>query len=258
MRTLHDKWLIDKSVAFGASVLAGADLAATDAGGTARLDRASHVIVTNVINETAGFLADSTLALLDKIPDNYKNPDRELLPGALPLSNVMSAVQSEIERRTTKAKRIPEILIAHAVYLLKHSHLSIRDFLKWLKRHKEAETRDIGVILKGLDSNEPSWAVIDRLLYLSRDATQQRRGIGSMPLIRTVRRCHSFCQPYGYDALVAAHLSGAAERTVLLATYGCRISRTGPPRDQPSGWVVPIPRRAIEGLFPNRQSGKRH
>lgn len=175
MKTLHQQWLVDKAIAISASVLIGADL---DEGGTdltERLERATQVIALNVTGETMGYFSDSTIALLEKIPDDYLEPDLSLLPGAVPLSPVLSGVPSEIALRTTKAQRLPEILIAHAVYLLKHSHLSTRDFLKWLKRHKEPETRDIGAIVKRLDTDESSWATVDRLLDLSRDPSQRTR-----------------------------------------------------------------------------------
>ena len=175
MKTLHQQWLVDKAVAFSASVLTGADLDEGGTGLTERLERATQVIALNVTGETTGYFSDSTIALLEKIPDDYLEPDLSLLPAAVPLSPVLSGVPSEIELRTTKAQRLPEILIAHAVYLLKHSHLSIRDFLKWLNRHKEPETRDIGGIVKNLDSDDPAWATVDRLLDLSRDASQQTR-----------------------------------------------------------------------------------
>lgn len=191
MRTLYDEWLIDKAVAFSASILAGADLDAPGSGLAGRLERATHVTATNVVDETITFLADSTLALLDNIPTVYKRGDPELLPNAEPLANVISAVNSEIEFRTTKAKRLPEILIAHAVYLLKHSHLSMRDLLKWLRRHKEPETREIGLLLKNLDSSDESWAAVEWLLDFSRDASQQTRD-----RIDAVDRLYSALMPF--------------------------------------------------------------
>jgi hypothetical protein len=174
VRTLRDRWLIDKSAALCASILTGTNLDETDGRETAQLERATQVIATSVNQETLGFLADSTLALLEKVPMSYDQPDRELLPEALPLDDVRSAVQSEIGVRTSKGKRLPEILIEHAVYLLKQPHLSLRDFLRWLKRHKESETRDIKIILSYLD-NESSWGAIDSLLDRSRDPSQQTR-----------------------------------------------------------------------------------
>lgn len=195
MKTLHEKWLIDKTVAFSASVLIGTDLNEDGAGLTERLERATQIIAMNVTEETVGYLADSTVALLDKVPDDYRQPDECLLPAAVPLAPLLSCVVPEIELRTTKAKRLPEILIAHAIYLLKHSRLSIRDFLRWLKRHKEFETRKIGAILENLDDNESSWARIDHLLDFSRDATQQTRD-----RIDAVDRLYDALMPLGCPA----------------------------------------------------------
>jgi len=175
MRTLHQKWLCDKSSALSAAILAGTDLGVADSAERKRLERATRFIAANVTTEHVGFLADATLALLEKVPEAYrKDPDNELLPEAVSLSPAIAAVQPEIECRIAGGQRVPEILIAHAVYLLKQPHLSIRDFLKWLKRSKEPETRDIGVLLKALDDNKRC-VELDDLLDLSRDATQQTR-----------------------------------------------------------------------------------
>jgi hypothetical protein len=133
------------------------------------------VLYANVTNEQTALLADSTLALLENVPDTYRNPDQYLLPHAMPLFDVLSVVRTERALRNTKAKRVPEILIAHAVYLLKQPHLSIRDFVKWLKHCKPPETRDIGILLKTLDDNRLSCTHINDLLDLSRDASEQTR-----------------------------------------------------------------------------------
>jgi hypothetical protein len=176
VRTLHQKWICDKSSALCAAILAGTDLAIADRGERERLESATQFISANVIRENAQFLADSTLALLSKVPDMYRDhPDEELLPDATPLSQAVSAVQAEIERRNAGSQRLPDILIAHAVYLLKQSRLSMRDFLKWLKRYKERETHAIGDLFDALSSDESACIAIDNLLNLTRDASEQTR-----------------------------------------------------------------------------------
>lgn len=175
MRTLHQKWLCDKSTALGAAILAGTNLAEADRGDREGVECATRILSSNVTKEHVGLLADSTLALLENVPDTYHNPDQDLLPQAMPLFNVLSVARSERALRNTKAKRIPDILIAHSVYLLKQPHLPIRDFVKWLKHCKPPETRDIGILLKSLEGNPESFAHINDLLDLSRDASEQTR-----------------------------------------------------------------------------------
>jgi hypothetical protein len=174
VKALHQKWLCDKSSALCAAILAGTDLAVADRGERKRLEAATQFIYANVTNENARFLADSTLALLAKVPDMYRDhPDEELLPDATPLSGAASAAHAETERRNAGSQGLPDILIAHAVYLLKQPHLSMRDFLKWLKRTGGLETRDIGTLLKCLDGKQ--CVELDALLDLSKDYTQQTR-----------------------------------------------------------------------------------
>jgi hypothetical protein len=175
VRALHQKWLCDKASALGAAILAGSDFGVAESGERVRFECATRAVSANVTKEHVGLFADSTLALLGNVPDTYCDPDRDLLPNAMPLFDVLSVARSERALRNAKAKRVPDILIAHAVYLLKQPHLSIRDFVKWLKRCKAPETRDIGILLKSLDGNPQSCAVINGLLALSRDFSEQTR-----------------------------------------------------------------------------------
>lgn len=175
MRTLQQKWLCDKSSALSAAILAGIDLDVAESAERRRLESATRFIAANVTTEHVGFLADATLALLENVPDVYRDdPDSELLPEAVPLSPAIGRVHAELERRSGGGQRVPEILIDHAVYLLKQPHLSIRDFLKWLRRTKEPECRDLGMLLKLIEGNELC-VELDDLLDLTRDATRQTR-----------------------------------------------------------------------------------
>lgn len=175
MKTLYAKWLLDNSMAFSASFLAGTNLDTPGRGVLERVEQATQVIGSNLTRAAAESFADSTLNLLDEIPPDYEVPDTFLLSGAVPLAQALGMVRSEIELRANTTKRLPEILTAHAVYLLKHSHLNVREFLKWLRRLKEPATREIDIILEALDRDQASWEAIDSLLDFSRDASHQTR-----------------------------------------------------------------------------------
>ena len=175
MKTLQHKWLCDKSSALCAAILASTDLDAAHRGERKRLENATRFIAANVTTEHVGFLTDATLALLENVPHGYiDGPDEDLLPDAVPLGPAMALIQSELESRNVRGERIAEILIAHAVYVLKQPHLSIRDFIKWFKRCKESETGDLRLFLKDLDDSGRI-GELDALLDLSRDASQQTR-----------------------------------------------------------------------------------
>jgi hypothetical protein len=177
VKPLHETWLVDKQLAFSASVLIGTDLNDSRIGAMAGPERATEFIAAKLTNAATSHLSDSTLALLDKIPDDFREPNPELLTSAVSLSSVLSYVSSEIELRTNNSKRVPEILISHVVYLLKHSQLSLRDLLKWLRRHREKgkEAESLVNILRVLESDRSSMAVCDLSLDACRDTTQQTR-----------------------------------------------------------------------------------
>lgn len=173
MRTLHTQWLCDQTVALGAAILAGTDLAVADGGDIARLEQATRAVAV-ISDASVGFLGDSTLSLLAKIPDAFHAPDSEILGGATPLEDAISSARSEIVRRENGAHVLSGVLITHAVYLLKQPHLSLRDWLKWLRRCGGPATREIRVLQQCLDS-ESARAEVEDLLNRSRSATEQTR-----------------------------------------------------------------------------------
>lgn len=82
----------------------------------------------------------------------------------------MASVHAELTRRN-EARGVSGVLIAHAVYLLKQQHVSIRDWLKWLKRCG-GPADDIGFLLKALEASRDE---VDALLERSRDGSEQTR-----------------------------------------------------------------------------------
>lgn len=178
MTGLIDRWICDQQVALSAAILAGTDLEAASQSELAILERMTVVVAAQAKSEHLAFFSASTLALLEKIPVTYHLPDVELLGGAVPLADCLASVRVEVGRRKDRSQRMSALLTAYAIYLLQQPHLSIRDFLKWLKRSNEPETRALALLLKQLQNNglpNDKSNEIDSLLNLSRDISAQSR-----------------------------------------------------------------------------------
>lgn len=102
MRTLHQKWLCDKSSALGAAILAGTDIDAVYPDVWVRLEYATRTLAANVTEEQVETLTDSTLSLLDKVPGTYGSPDPYRLPRAMALANALAAAR--LEASTSKRR----------------------------------------------------------------------------------------------------------------------------------------------------------
>ena len=179
MTVLNDMWMCDQTSAFAAAILVGTDLAVADGAELLKLERATQTISANCVLEHVGFFANSTLSLLKKMPAAYLDPDPEILEHAVPLHDSLIAVNSEIERRYDGSRRMSAVLVDYAVYLLKQEHISITDFIKWLRRSSEPETRSLlKLLLKQLTDGgkvNQKCAEIDRLLDVTRDIAEEAR-----------------------------------------------------------------------------------
>lgn len=179
MQVLHDLWLSDQRLALVSAILCGnGEDGLLDPGALALLSQATKVVAEEAAGDNLGYLSETTLALVSKIPKCYVEPDAEEFPGGVSLVAALDSVNQEIALRQDGDKRMSTIHIGHAVYLLRQQHLSIRDFFKWVRR----SGRSVAPGVPDLPADESgdrhlvdARVRLDRLLSLSRDEREQAR-----------------------------------------------------------------------------------
>lgn len=179
MPSLHELWLSDQRLALAAAILCGnGEDGLLDSGALDLLAQAAKVVSVEAAAANLGYLADATLALVSKIPACYVTPDAEEFPGGVSLVAALDGVNKEVVLREDSTKRMSAIHISHAVYLMRQSHLSIRDFFKWLTR----SGRNVAPGVPDLPADESGGKQLvdtrvrlDGLLALSRTEREQAR-----------------------------------------------------------------------------------
>lgn len=179
MRSLHDLWLSDQRLALVSAILCGnGEDGLLDRDALTLLAQATKVVAQEAACENLGHLGEATLALASKIPSCYVVPDEEDFPGGVSLVSALDKVNQEVALRHEGSQRMSSVHLAHAVYLLRQQHLSIRDFFKWLKRSGRGVTPgvpDLPADGSGERHLVDTRVRLDRLLVRSRSADEQAR-----------------------------------------------------------------------------------
>lgn len=174
MSALSKLWLDDQVAALAAAMLADhpdPETEMLDRAGVATLVRATYVVESICGSGKTADVSDQTLALLAAIPRAYFAPDRELLPGAFAVANAMTEIERELELRRLQRERCSGILVSHAVYLLRQSHVTLRDWLTWLHRFGDSRTTGARAVL-GATQVGSVREEMEGLLVETRDVSQ--------------------------------------------------------------------------------------
>lgn len=169
---LHGYWLSDQRLSLAAAYINGIGISGLDScENLAQLAQATKVIDNETDIKNLYYLSDATLALVSKLPVGYLDIDADDFQDGCPLRPALLRVENEIFLREKKISRMSAIHINHAVYLLRQQHLSIRDFLKWLKRSNFDLRFQIYDLLQKIELQVESGVKqveLDRLLKISR------------------------------------------------------------------------------------------
>jgi hypothetical protein len=175
MSTLYQVWLDDQVLGFCAANLVG------NAPPSCSFVPTQLADITNVLtaiwrDKIASSLSDTTLALLNKVSEEYDTPDHNLPEHMQPLADIRSQAKSEIELRKNGSGRDSSLLINHAVYVLKQSQLDIYKFFKWFKRNAGSNSADISRLLRNLSLEKSRNSIrlqVNQLLGDIRDPSEQ-------------------------------------------------------------------------------------
>lgn len=178
---LHSFWLSDQRLSLAAAYINGIGVSGLDSyESLAQLAQATKVINNETDINNLFYLNDVTLAQVSKIPIGYLDVDVDDFPDGCPLRSAVLRVENEISFREKKSSRMSAIHISHAVYLLRQQHLTIRDFLKWLRRSNLDFRLEINELLQKIELPNKSGlkqveVELDRLLEVSRCTDERNR-----------------------------------------------------------------------------------
>lgn len=178
MSTLDQTWLDDQVLAFCAAMLVGSACPSQTESVVEQnqLANLTNVIVSKLRDQSASWLSDTTLSLLNTISAEYDTVHPDMPEHMQSLADVRRLIKSEIKLREKGSGGISSLLVNHAVYVLKQPQLDIYKFFVWFKRNVGSSLVGVGRLLEHLSPTNlqtPNRVRSDQLLSDIRDGSEQ-------------------------------------------------------------------------------------